>query len=169
MRLFRKNLIQEMRKDQAELRQAEIPEDEILHHLVERYHPTNVELRATRHPLAEFIRSPENEKMLLSEILYREEKRQFNRSQRLNQIIAVVRTPWETVHGEKRIVYLLHLVAGDKTEGPLRRVQKVIDALENKKKSLIDKAGHEKQYRETARKTERSIERRRGSSGKRSP
>lgn len=161
MRRFDTRLIREMDKDQRELRTVGIPEDEILHHLVEHYHPTNIEVRRVRFPLAEFMANPENERMLLSEIYWREEKRQFNRTQRLNQEIAVVKTPWETIDGKIGIVYLLYLVAGKQTEDALARLKKVQAGNQEKENRLLDKRANERRFRNVARNLERSIEKRR--------
>ncbi len=151
-----------MEKDQAELRRVGIAEDEILHHLVDKYHPSNIELRRTRHPLGEFLTHPENERLLLSEVWYREEKRLFNRTQRLNQEIATVKTPWKTVDGKKnRVVWILHLVAGKLTNDALARVRHIIEGNEEKEKRLLDKRRRERHFREVARRLEQSIERRR--------
>ena len=101
MKRYNPKLIKEMEKDQDELRRVSIPEDEIFTHLVERYHPTDIELRRVRHPLAEFIKNPENERMLLSEIFYRTEKRLINKTQRLNQEVAAVPTLTPTIDGKE--------------------------------------------------------------------
>jgi hypothetical protein len=156
-----------MEKDQNKCRQAEIPEDEILHYLVEKYHPSNIELRRVRHPLSEFIESAENEKMLLSEIQWREEKRQFNRSQRLNQEIAAVTMPWPTVHGEEATVSLLYLVRGKETEDALARAKAITEGYKEKEERLIDRQIHGRHFKEMAKKLQVSVERRitRGGSG----
>lgn len=150
-----------METDQRELRACGTPEDEIVHHLVERYNPTNREMRRVRHPLGEFLNNPENERMLLSEVFWREEKRQFNRTQRLNQEIAAVRIPTPTVYGKTRIVLRLHLVAGKKTDDALARLRAIKKGNEEKEKRLLDKRRRERHFRQSAKRLEELIEKRR--------
>lgn len=161
MKRYNPKLIKEMEKDQDELRRVSIPEDEIFTHLVERYHPTDIELRRVRHPLAEFIKNPENERMLLSEIFYRTEKRLINKTQRLNQEVAAVPTLTPTIDGKEGIIQELHLIAGENTKAALSRAEKEINGWEEKKKRILDKRKRAKHFRDIARRTEQSIERRR--------
>lgn len=150
-----------MERDQDELRKVGIPEDEIFNHLVNTYHPTDIELRRVRHPLAEFMAYPENEKMLMSEIYYRTEKRFINKTQRLNQEVASVPTIFTTIDGKQGTIQELHLVAGENTDAAINRADKEIVGWTEKKKRLVDKRKRGRYFRDMANRTEKSIERRR--------
>jgi hypothetical protein len=160
MRLFRPKLITEMEREQRLCRKESVREDEIVHHLIEKYHPSWIELRYVRYPLEHFLPDPKHEGVFMAEKLLRAYVRVWNKAHRLDQEIAAKKIPWQTLENKIRKVWLLELAAGDVAKEAIKRVESTITGNMEKRKRLADKVRNSSKVRSRAKRTEVQIEKR---------
>jgi hypothetical protein len=133
----RPDVMGRMERDQEAARNANLAEDEVLQGLVDKYHPSDRELRRIRNPMGNFLTVPGNERMLLSHQTTKKEINRYNRAQRWVQEIGSKLEEWHVLDGIRR-VWVKVLLMGEDAKAARVRNNRMITGAQEKDGRLSD-------------------------------